>query len=71
MKTYARIEKANGYKRITTVDDSGIYEQTCLWDDGIITSKVRLTLKEMGYSSLDEFLKNSLHGKKFVFVEED
>ena len=71
MITYARIEKANGYKRITTVNDSGTYEQICLWDDGIVTSHVRITFEEMGYSSLDDFLKRCPNGKKFVFVEEE
>lgn len=70
MRTYARIEQANGYKRITTVNDSGTYEQIWLWDDGVVTSRVRFTINEMGYSSLEDFLERSIHGKKFVFVEE-
>lgn len=54
---YQRIEPRNGYDVITTVDDSGNYEQVAKWLDGTITSRYTMNLLQIGWGSVKEFLK--------------
>jgi len=55
---YQRVEKRNGYKRITTVYNDGQYVSFVLWNEGIKTGVTKTTIFKMGWSSLAEFLKN-------------
>ena len=60
---YTRKENCGAYDRITTVTDSGEYEQIVVWPDGIVTSHYKTALKEMGWSGTAEFLN---HKKGFT-----
>lgn len=69
MKKYRRIEQRfTNAKQITEVTEKE-YITYCEWDDGEITSRVKFPLSQMGWNSLDEFLKDKKHSKKFVLVE--
>lgn len=54
---YKRIENEGDYKKITTVDDEGNYEQIARWGDGLITSHYKTTLQKMGWNSVEKFLE--------------
>ncbi len=68
VKVYIRIEDRGEYRNITTVDSEGNYCQRCVYgeNDEHVLSEVRMTLKEMGWKSLAEFLKGR---KRFVRQE--
>lgn len=54
---YQRTEPRNGYDVITTVDDTGNYEQVAKWPDGSITSRYKMNLLQIGWGSVKEFLQ--------------
>lgn len=53
---------------VTDVDLSGNYYTRLVWSDGNIRGEHRMTLSEMGYSSVQEFIKERRH-TGFVLVE--
>lgn len=68
---YKRTEDSDkkGYKRITEIHPSSdIYKQYTLWKNGIITGYTRCTFTELGWNSLEEFLKNR---KGFVKINDN
>ena len=62
---YQRTEHRNGYDVITTVDNNGNYEQVAKWADGLITSRYKMNLLQIGWGSVKEFLSER---KGFVVV---
>ena len=54
---YQRIEHRDGYDIITTVDDNGNWEQVTKWFDGTITSHCKMNVLQIGWGSVEEFLK--------------
>ena len=65
---YRREANINGVGRITTVEsDTGEYI-TETWISGIMTSRAKLNIYEMGWNSLEEFLKKR---KGFRKIEDD
>ncbi|MBR3592139.1 MAG: hypothetical protein IKL46_04740 [Clostridia bacterium] len=65
---YKREEHRNGFDVITTVDDEGNYEIITKFKDGTTLRPVKAKLKEMGWSSVQEFLRER---KGFVKVGEN
>lgn len=63
---YQRVENRNGYNVITTVDDTGVYEQIAQWKDGVITSRYKTTLQKMGWKSAREFLREKKKFKRVI-----
>ena len=53
---YQRTEHRDGYDIITTVDETGNYEQITKWDDGSIHNQYKSNVFTMGWKSLKEFL---------------
>ena len=65
---YERIEQADkkGYKRVTKVDPAlDSYVQYMEWKDGIITGYSKQKFSDLGWDSLQDFLK---HRKGFVKI---
>ena len=56
--TFERIERRAGFKRVTTVTDSGEYCQRVEWDDGMVTGITKNNVLKMGWKSVKEFIKN-------------
>lgn len=54
---YTRILQRYGYQLITEVTDNGTYESHTLWPDGAILNYYSDTLENMGWPSVDAFLK--------------
>ena len=68
---YERIEEtdARGYKRVTQIDPfSDSYIQYVEWKDGIITSYHKQKFSELGWDSLQDFLR---HRKGFVKINDN
>ena len=55
---YERIERRLGFKRVTTVTDTGEYSQRVEWDGGIITGVTKDNVLKMGWKSVNEFIAN-------------
>ena len=56
---YRRIEERNGYKIITTVEDSGRYYSHIRYDNGVIGGNQSGSILGNGWKSLDEYFRNN------------
>lgn len=74
MRTYRRIEHKQGssitgdYKLITEINGT-TWKQWSEWEDGTVTRYTERTLKEMGWHSLDEFLRTKQRVCKEIKVK--